>query len=699
MTHDIPPPADAARGAASALPAVTHPLTERSRNLVRFGRHLPEEALDASFAANFAFRDAGSRFAILKSPKTAPGPDECFGLFARDDRAVFGKLLGMVATYDGLDPAQQAVMTTYNAMNYYRSHVVEQFCHNGTLPMPPTEGDCTMWYAAADVLCVRYRLVNKAPVDVPVRLGWFADGDPGNGCAAEVTARGFRFQNQQTVIRIAYTSRAELLAQDGDIQWLADGASLRASPVARTIPAHGVLECRFAVRFAFNDEPLPDWPTALWTDASLELAIAETEAAYAQLPPLRPDARPFLDLTLKAAGTLRSLRYCDYDARRQRQMTIHVGKSGTAATWFWDTGVSLPGLGLLGEREAAAGAVRILMDGIKPDGTPPVTYECQRYLYSYQIPLVAWGTGHYLALCSSPALLAEVYEPLARYVRHWLDTYAVDHGLVTYPPGCTSLDDALRWYTGSPLVPAAGRPWQTHDWGRPRQDLFASPDINAFLYLELRTLAEMADALDKPDEAHGWRARARKLAQAINARLIEPATRTYQDRHIETGAFTGLINLASFIPIYAGIAPPDVAEISCRDYLLSPEHFLTAMPFPVVDRAHPTFRAGGFLYEPAGYPGSLVQQSYWRGRTWVHGDSWYLGALWQSGFRKEADIMAGRILDAISRSEGIYECYDSLTGFGNGHPEFMWSSAAVLMLAHRFYARPPVARLRGKAQP
>jgi len=74
------------------------PRVSRSRNLIRFCRHLPEETLDASFAANFGFRNRGSRFSILKSPYTAPGPDECFGLFARDDRVLFGKLLGLEIT-------------------------------------------------------------------------------------------------------------------------------------------------------------------------------------------------------------------------------------------------------------------------------------------------------------------------------------------------------------------------------------------------------------------------------------------------------------------------------------------------------------------------------------------------------------------------------------------------------------------------
>ena len=669
------------------------PLTARSRNLVRFARHLPEETLDASFAADFSFRDAGSRFSILKSAKTAPGPDECFGLWARDDRTVFRKLLGLQVTYEGLNARQQAAVSPYNSMNYYRSHISETFCHNGIEPMPPTEGECVMWYAAADVLCIRYRIVNKALCEVPVRLEWSSEGEPGEGFSAEPTGAGFLFENRATVIQEPYTSRAELLANDGDIRFAVEENTLRSTPVARVIPAGGAIECRFAVRFCFNDEAMPEWPADLWADTSLERAIEETENAYAKLPPLDPAFERHRDLVLKAAGTLRSLRYCDYDANRKRCLTMHVSKSGTAATWFWDTGVSLPGLGLMGEREAAVGAARILLAGIRPDGTPPVTYEHQRYLYSYQIPLVAWGLGHYLASVGDDVLLAEAYGPLARYVRHWVDGFSTRHGLMVYPQGCTSLDDALRWHSGSPLTPSPGTPWQAQEWGRPQQHLYASPDINAFLYLEMCTLAEMARALQKPDDAASWNEEAERLAAAINAWFIEPETRTYQDRQVETGIFNGMISLGSFIPVYAGIAPREVADVLCRDYLLSPEHFLTTMPFPVIDRAHPTFRSGGFLHAPPSQPGSLVQQSYWRGRTWIHGDCWLLGALWQSGFQEEADQIADQILEAVSRSEGIHECYDSLTGYGNGHPEFLWSSAAVLMVAYRFYRLPPAARI------
>jgi glycogen debranching enzyme len=224
-----------------------------------------------------------------------------------------------------------------------------------------------------------------------------------------------------------------------------------------------------------------------------------------------------------------------------------------------------------------------------------------------------------------------------------------------------------------------------------RTDRFESVDTNTHLYLECRTMARFARGLGREHEEREWDQRAETLARQINALLFDPATGTYQDRHIVDGRFSGMLTPSVFMPLYAGIAPRDVAQAMCRRYLLDPQRFYTTLPFATLDRSHPAFRSGGYLYAPPSHPGSLVQQAYWIGRAWPHVSYWMVGALWHSGLHAEADEAAARILDAISRSESIYECYDSLTGFGNGHPEMMWSGAAVLALAYRRYALPAVA--------
>jgi hypothetical protein len=648
--------------------------------------------MEADFAGDFAFRDAGSRFSVLKSLHTEPGPDECWGAFCRDPRLLFRKLLGLEVLYEGPAPDRRKYAAVYNSVNYYRSHLEEYFCHNGIQPVPPVQGECLMWFAGPDDLRVRYRLRNRADVPIPLRLRWHAEGEPGRSPEARGLPDGFEFCHGWEVTRVPYRARARLIADGAPLAFAARETRFESEWRSDTLAAGGTLEYRFRVAFAFNDEPYPAPPADAEAGAGPEAAIGLAETAYARLPRLRPPFDRHEALVLKAAGTLRSLRFRDFDAGGRPVMTIHAGKTGVAATWFWDTAFTLLGLGVARDAETAEGAIRLLADGITAGGVPPCTYEYQSYTYRYQMPILAWGVGHYLHHCPNDRLLADVYPALSRYANKWLE-FRTPSGLVVHPPGGTALDDTLRWHTGFPLSPAPGRPWHEQDWGAARAEAFEAPDVNSFLYLDLVTLARMAAKLGRREDARTWESRAVALADAINRCLYDPALGIYQDRHVPTGRFTGFISNAAFQPLYAGIVPPDRAERLCRDWLLNPAHFLTPFPFPMVAVSQPTFRAGGFLYAPPEYPGALCQQAYAYGRSEVFMDFWFLGGLYHAGRRAEADALALRILDEVARHEAINECYDSLTGFGNGHPEFMWSSAGVLAIAAEYYKQPPVAPL------
>ena len=200
------------------------------------------------------------------------------------------------------------------------------------------------------------------------------------------------------------------------------------------IPPGGRHTVRFHFRLAFNAEPLPPWPEDGASDESLARTIAESERAFRAFRPLPRLSAKGRDLALKAIGILRSLRYREVLPGGEALMTIHAGKTGTCATWYWDTGATLPALGLIGERETGRGALTLLTRGIRPDGTPPVTAQHGHYEYSYQMPLLTWGGGHFLAACPDPALLSDLYDPLARTVRHWLEQYRTPWGVVRHPP-------------------------------------------------------------------------------------------------------------------------------------------------------------------------------------------------------------------------------------------------------------------------
>lgn len=633
-----------------------------SRNLVRFCRHLPHEQLHESFAADFGFRAEFSRFSVLKNPGTLPGPDDCFAHIQQDARPFFSKLLGLEISYPGV---KAGTLHPYSSTNYYRSHLEEFFheCGPQNRAFPPIEGRCVTWFAGTDVLRMTYELGNKSAAPVVLRLRWFSVPLPGR---TSVGKRGFRHECFQKVSR-SYRVTAEM----SGAHFRRTGSRLRTAWLRAILAPHAKRAWTFTVKFnGAKGQPF-----------SLHRAVANVERRLAALPKLKKEWRRFEPLVLRAAGILLSARYTELHGAG----TIHGGKCGVEAVWFWDTATTLLGTGLLRDAPTGWSTVRVLCDGIKGDGEPFTRFCDGEYVKGTQNPILAWGVWNFHQLCPDTAQLRRAYPALKRYVNWWRRR---GEGLVTYPSGCTGLDDALQWQTRFPIALRQGELWQRKDWGRSRPDLFHSVDINTQLYLEMRAMERMAGELGMRGE--GWGTAAAALAGKIQAELWNPSAGVYQARSAVGGRFNGIVSLESFLPIYAGITPRKVARELCRRFLLDPRRFYTTLPFPTLDRRHEAFRSGGSLYESSRHPGALVQQAYWIGRTWLNYSYWMVGALWQAGLRREAEAATEKILEAVSRSETIYECYDPLTGTGNGHAEFPWAAASVLALAYGLYRRGPL---------
>lgn len=663
-----------------------YPLVLQSRNLVRFCRHSDYEALDESFAANFGFRDKESRFSFLKNVKTLPGPDECFSHADIDARPVFKKLLGMKIEYPEFP--EGGALDIYNSMNYYRSHIEEYFYHNGSHPLPPVSGKCLMYYAASDALNVEYELKNNSDADVLLRVSFISE--PAGQFDSDVECvvwRGFSLSQNHKVVE--EHSICAALSSEGGIDFdYADGI-IKSKAFEKEIKAGETLAFRFQMTFSINESIKRD-SSSVRIGGGLAEAVSEAENTYRSLPEVPEPFKAYKNLLLNAAGTLRALRYLEIDKKGRAVSTVHAGKCGVCATWFWDSAFTMLGLGLAGESKNAYGAARLLVDGIKEDGTPPCKYGLGEYIYGYQQPILAWGIGNLFSLCPDEEFLSYAYKPLCCYVRHWLEKWdAADKGLVVYPPGGTCWDDSLRWQDDFPIAFKRGEQWASKCWGKMRPDIFMNVDTNTHLYLECLALSRFAEMLEYKEDSKAWREKAENMASRINSELYNKDAGAYQDRSLD-GRFNEMITPSSFMPLYAGIAPLEIARKLCWDYLLNPERFYSLLPFPTLDMKHPAFRSGGFLFSPPGHPGSLVQQAYWHGRTWPHVSYWLVGGLCRSGLENKADEAAGKILEAMSRSEAIYECYDSLTGYGNGHPEFAWSSAAVLALAFESYKKGPL---------
>ncbi len=647
-------------------------MTRQSWNLVRFCRHLPQDQLADEFRSDFAFRAEGSRFSILKDFATLPGPDACFSHIQLDARLLFRKLLGIEWEF----PGSSVHLRPYASINYFRSHVEELFHVTAPTcrPAPPVRGRCVIYYSSTDVLAIEYELHNVSCAAVDVRTRWISIPEPGLAHHLTVGRSGFRHSCRQKVL-----SEYEAVAEMSGLPFREAEGQLETDWQDFVLAGGERKRWNFEVRF--NDAPKPEIPFTLGD------AIGRMEDYYLALPDVPAHLARFKPLALRAAGIVQSCRYLETTPDGERLMVIHGGKAGVEAMWFWDTCITALGSGLMNDSVTGWNSFLHLCKGIQPDGRPFYRYHDGQYEAGAQNPILAWGIWNFHTLSPNLDALEEAYPALCRYVNWWLDNWSEPSGLCSFArgEGCLGLDDALSTMEDCPIALKPGEKWFEKDWGAKTEFLFEAPDLNAHLYLEMQALALMAATLGRDLEASSWRSRAGDFRSLIHERLFNPEAGIYQTRRTTDGRFSGMVGADSFLPVFAGIAPEPIARQICRKYLLNPEKFYTPMPFATMDRSHEAFRSGGSLYEPPGWPGALVQQSYWQGRSWMNYNYFLVGALNQAGLHAEADAAVLKILDVVSRHETIYECYDPLTGSGTGHAEFPWAAGATLAMLFGLY--------------
>jgi glycogen debranching enzyme len=258
--------------------------------------------------------------------------------------------------------------------------------------------------------------------------------------------------------------------------------------------------------------------------------------------------------------------------------------------------------------------------------------------------------------------LKRVYPKLAGHNRFWFKYHSSKRGLCQYFNAGQIADDDARF---DPIQGSGAN-----------MDLFGveSPDLNAYLVMDLKCLANMADELGLKDEAAGYRSHAEELAQKIIDTMYFPEDAMFFD--VATGTheqFTGTKTPNMFLPLWAGVplAEEEVKKIVER-HMLNPEEFYKELPFPSLSYDNPK-------YDPIGY---------WRGRIWPHVVYWMIQTLWRCGYHKEAEQTADRLMKIIEQCPHINETYESKNGVGVGCSDYNWSLATTLELLLERYKEP-----------
>ncbi len=129
---------------------------------------------------------------------------------------------------------------------------------------------------------------------------------------------------------------------------------------------------------------------------------------------------------------------------------------------------------------------------------------------------------------------------------------------------------------------------------------------------------------------------------------------------------------ALFMPLYAGVATTEEANLVVKDYLNDKTKFHTTFSLPTVSKAEASFNPNG------DWRGDWWVGTNWRGPVWM-GSNWLvIQGLRRYGFLKEAERIKKDSRALIEKS-GFREYYDPLTGEGHGARGFTWGGLVLDM--------------------
>lgn len=181
------------------------------------------------------------------------------------------------------------------------------------------------------------------------------------------------------------------------------------------------------------------------------------------------------------------------------------------------------------------------------------------------------------------ALREAIYASLVRYLAYW-------HSPVKRDAASGLITAIFEETFGEPLS---------------EPQTVAAVDLNVAVALGFRDVAQLADALGRPDEAAEHRRRFDALADAINRHCWDPDAGVYYNYNVRTGKRRPYLLCTTFDPMRAGIATPEqVARLI--EKLLDPALFNWGeRPLTSVAKTHPHFVEATGRYDGRGWYGDI----------------------------------------------------------------------------------------------
>jgi hypothetical protein len=243
----------------------------------------------------------------------------------------------------------------------------------------------------------------------------------------------------------------------------------------------------------------------------------------------------------------------------------------------------------------------------------------------------------------SKETLMKAYRHLELWTNWWIDYNDTDEdGIPDYPMGCDSGWDNATVFDMGYFV--------------------ESPDLCAFLILQMNTLSQIAAKLGNQSESNEWNQKAINLYEKwlkhswTNNGFIAKVSYGHQYDIDPT-------SLITLVPLVLG----DKLEPSKRELMIErlKKHFLTNYGLA-------TEKYNGTYYKA---------DNYWRGAIWAPSTYLIVDGLLRAGEKELALDIAKRFCDMLAfTADGDFENFDALTGKGLRASGYTWTSSVNILL-------------------
>jgi len=203
----------------------------------------------------------------------------------------------------------------------------------------------------------------------------------------------------------------------------------------------------------------------------------------------------------------------------------------------------------------------------------------------------------------------------------------------------------------------------------------AGADVNAFMVLDYRSMALVAEKIGRSDDAGAFRERVRRLVDAVNAHLWDEEDSTYYNYDGVEKRSVRCITYSNLLPLWARLAPLERGRAMIERYVLDSGKLWSPFGIRSVAADEPSYNNENVI----------KPYSNWQGPIWPHANWMFMHALIHYGYPKPAVEVAERVtrlcLDDLARNGMMHENYHADTGAPLAAPDFIsWNLLVAQMI-------------------